>query len=99
MPARKSAPVLTIVAPANEGVAASSPTAADRIRHLREEARALAHEHIEVLRGNLEDTALLAREIAQGGEAYPVGARELARRMADELSRTASTLNAILARN
>lgn len=99
MPARKSAPVLTIV-PANEHVAEvpRPETPADRIRRLQAEARGLAKEHIGVLTAQLEATAALCREIAEGGEAYPVGAREIARRLADELPRTAQGLSVIVSR-
>ena len=40
----------------------------------------------------------MAREIAEGGEAYPVGARELAGRLASDLPAKAETLKAIVSR-
>jgi hypothetical protein len=40
----------------------------------------------------------MAREIAEGGEAYPVGARELAGRLAADLPARAQTLKAVVNR-
>jgi len=39
-----------------------------------------------------------AAEIADGGEAYPVGARELASRIAEDLPHKAQLLTALLSR-
>jgi hypothetical protein len=71
---------------------------AQRIRDLRIEARALAHEHVERLHQSLLDSSRLAAEIAEGGDAYPIGAREFARRLVDEASHLAITLAAIVER-
>ena len=102
MPARKPAPVLTIVSPANEEPQIpplAEETTADRMRRVQAEARSLAREHIGELGVRLEETAAMCREIAEGGEAYPVGAREFARRLAGELPRTVQSLAAIVARS
>jgi hypothetical protein len=40
----------------------------------------------------------MAKEIADGGDAYPVGARELAGRLAADLPAKADTLKAIVGR-
>jgi hypothetical protein len=40
--------------------------------------------------------AAQADEIVEGGEAYAVGAREVARRLSDDLGQKAQTLEAIL---
>jgi hypothetical protein len=40
----------------------------------------------------------LAGEIAEGGELYPVGARELSRRLTDDANNSALTLTAIIDR-
>jgi hypothetical protein len=69
-----------------------------RIRDLRNEARALAREQVEMLHQSLIETQRLAAEIAGGGEAYGVGARELARRVAEDIGHQAVTLGAILER-
>lgn len=71
---------------------------ADRIRRLQVEARGLAREHIELLAATLTEVARLSAEIAEGGELYPVGARELGRRLAEETSKHALTLAAIVDR-
>ena len=73
-----------------------SPAA--RIRRLQDEAKQLAHEHIELLGAALSEVGRLSDEIASGGELYPVGARELARRLADETAKHAFTLAGIIER-
>ena len=72
---------------------------ADRIRRLQIEAKGLAREHIEMLAAALSEVARLSAEIAEGGELYPVGAREMARRLTDETGKQALTLTAIIDRN
>lgn len=72
---------------------------ADRIRRLQTEARTLAREHIELLATALNEVARLSGEIADGGELYPVGARELSRRLTDDCGKHALTLTAIVDRN
>ena len=72
---------------------------ADRIRRLQHEARSLAREHIEMLAAALAEVARLSAEIAEGGDLYPVGAREMARRLTDETGKQALTLTAIIDRN
>jgi len=73
-------------------------TTAERVRRLQLEARALAVEQVEALEAVLMQAALLAREIAEGGDAYPVGARELAGRLASDLPSKSETLKAIISR-
>lgn len=90
------APVLTVV-PAVEQTAPD--TLAERIRRLQTEARSLARDQVSILESRLEEVAALAREIAAGGDAYPVGAREIARRLADESPRTVQSLEAIRLRH
>ena len=63
-----------------------------RMRQLQFEARALGREQLETLARDLSSLATRAAEISAGGEAYPVGARELASRLADELPRKAQLL-------
>jgi hypothetical protein len=69
-----------------------------RIRRLQAEARALARDHVDILRETLVEVSRLAAEIADGGEAYPVGARELSRRLMDEANFQSLTLGAITER-
>lgn len=71
---------------------------AERIRRLQAEARDLAHQHLELLGATLAEVTRLSGEIAEGGELYPVGARELARRLADEASKHSFTLSGIIER-
>jgi hypothetical protein len=73
-------------------------TTADRVKRLQLEARALAVEQVEVLERALLEAAALAREIADGGDAYPVGAREIASRLVTDLPSKAETLKAIVGR-
>ena len=70
----------------------------ERIRRLQLEAKGLAREHIEMLAAALAEVSRLAGEIAEGGELYPVGARELSRRLTDDANNSAMTLTAIIDR-
>jgi hypothetical protein len=72
--------------------------AAWRMRQLQFEARALAREQIEAFAKDLSALATRATEIASGGEAYAVGAREIAGRLAQELPRKAQTLFTLVRR-
>jgi hypothetical protein len=71
---------------------------AHRVRRLQVEARSLAREHVELLAAALTDVSRLSAEIADGGEVYPVGARELSRRLIEESGMAALTLTAIVDR-
>lgn len=70
-------------------------TTPDRVRRLQAEARMLAREQIETLEKSLLDLALMAAEIAGGGEAYPPGIREIASRIAEDLPIRAQTVQAL----
>ena len=70
-------------------------TRTQRVRRLQEEARLLAREQIAEFEVLLDATAKAAMEIADGGEVYSIGAREICRRLADELPRTLQTLQVI----
>jgi len=74
-------------------------TTADRVKRLQMEARALAVEQVEALEKLLLQASAMAREIADGGDAYPVGARELAGRLAADLPAKAQTLKAVASRS
>lgn len=73
-------------------------TTTDRVRRLQMEARALAVEQVEALERILMQASVMAKEIADGGDAYPVGARELAGRLSSDLPARAETLKAIVGR-
>ena len=71
----------------------------DRIRRLQAEARSLAREHIHALERALLEVERLSAEIADGGEAYPVGVREIARRLAAECEASGNTIKALAGRS
>lgn len=73
-------------------------TTADRVKRLQAEARALAIEQVEALEKILCEAAAMADDIARGGDAYPVGAREIASRLAEDLPGKAETIKAIVSR-
>ena len=98
---RKSAsPDLRLVTPESAvyDLMKAPETTADRVKRLQLEARALAAEQVEALEAVLKQAAAMATEIAEGGDAYPVGARELAGRIAADLPMKAETLKAIVGR-
>lgn len=70
----------------------------ERVKRLQMEARALAVEQVEALEAVLMQASRMARDIAEGGDAYPVGARELASRLAADLPTKSETLKAIVTR-
>lgn len=70
----------------------------DQVRQLQAEAKRLAGEHIEILRANLLQTQQIADEIAQGGDAYPPGVRDLARRLNEDSVAKALLIQGIMAR-
>ena len=73
-------------------------TTADRVKRLQREARLLAREQAEALESKLVETAALAREIADGGEAFPAGVREIANRIHADLDGKEMTLRALVER-
>ena len=84
---------LTVVQPA-----AFQDTPSARAKRLLAEARAAALEHIAALEGALEAVTSTATDISEGGDAYPVGVRELARQLSEETLSRLQTLNAIVNR-
>jgi len=73
-------------------------TTAERVRRLQAEASILARQEIEAMEKALGELAELAGSIAQGGEAYPVGVRELCSRIAEDLPMKASNLRSLMDR-
>src|SRR5437868_3583150 len=71
-------------------------TGAQRIKRLQQEARILAREQVEAFAHDLEALAQRAAEIHEGGDAYPVGVRELVHRYAEEATQKAASLLTIL---
>jgi len=73
-------------------------TLSSRIRRLQAEARQMAREHVAVLEATLMGVVATAAEIADGGDAYPVGAREMARQLVADTEARMLSLEAIMTR-
>jgi predicted ATP-dependent protease len=73
-------------------------TVAQRVRRLQAEAKQLAKDHIHALTAAISEVERMAAEIAEGGDAYPAGVRDLARRFAEDADARVQTLEAITAR-
>ena len=90
-------PPLSVVAD-NSARTIATGDISERIRRLQAEAKSLAREHIFALERALVEVERLSAEIAGGGDAYPVGVRDLARRMAEDCEMKVQTLEAIASR-
>ncbi len=73
-------------------------TVAQRVRRLQAEARQLAKDHVRSFSAAMSELEHLAAEIADGGDAYAPGIRDIARRLAEDLDSRVQTLDAISAR-
>jgi len=71
---------------------------AERARRLYAEAQAAAMEQVEHLESTLDAVVQLARGIADGGDIYPAGIRELCRRTAEDAYGRRQTIEALSAR-
>ena len=92
-------PSLSVVADNDlKTVAAKSETVAERVRRLQAEARQLAKDHVRSLTTAMVELEQLAAEIAEGGDAYAPGVRDVARRLVEDLDSRVQTLEAISAR-
>ena len=87
------------VVPDAAGAEAGAGHLAQRIHLLQAEARQLAHEHLSLLTQAMAEVTRLAAEVAGGGEAFPVGARELCGRLAEQVACQSDSLNAIAERS
>jgi hypothetical protein len=94
-------PSLSVVADAAGGKAEgrAQETVSQRVRRLQAEARGLAREHIGELERLLLEVERTSAEIAEGGEAYPAGVRDIARRLAEDCEAKLQTLEAIVSRS
>ncbi|HYD46411.1 MAG TPA: hypothetical protein VEA79_14180 [Phenylobacterium sp.] len=90
-------PALSVIAPPHRRECME--TLSERIRRLQAEARDLAREHIAALEAALDEVERIAAEIANGGEAYPPGVRDIAMRLAEESHLKAQSLEALAARS
>ena len=88
-----SVPQLSIV---RKDQTVDSPAA--RARRLYTEAQAAAFEQVKALENALATVVRFASEIADGGDVYPAGVRDLCRRLGDDLSQRTQTLDAITQR-
>ena len=79
-------------------VPAKAETVAERVRRLQAEAKELARDHIRALSEAMLGVEQIAAEIAEGGDAYPPGVRDLARRFVEDVEARVQTLEAITAR-
>jgi hypothetical protein len=71
---------------------------AERMERVRNDANRVAFEHTGMMLRTFEDAATLASEVANGGEAYHVGVRELARRAHIDMSASILNLRSIVGR-
>jgi hypothetical protein len=74
-------------------------TRAERVRRMQANAKALAREQIEAMTEAMLEVAHMAEEIATGGDAYPVGVRELSNRIKSELEVQAKSIAVLLKRS
>jgi hypothetical protein len=73
-------------------------TGLQRVMRMQQEAHALAREQVEILERDLLAMAGRVGAIAAGGDAFPVGVRELCSRLSDELTLQAQAMKAIMDR-
>ena len=90
-------PSLSVVAD-NDLKSSKPETVAERVRRLQSEAKQLAKDHIRALSAAMVGVEQMAAEIAEGGDAYPPGVRDLARRLVEDTEARVQTLEAIVAR-
>ena len=91
-------PSLSVVADNDLKTTPKQETVAERVRRLQAEAKQLAKDHVRALSAAMVSVEHMAAEIAEGGEAYPPGVRDLARRMVEDCEARVQTLEAIVSR-
>jgi hypothetical protein len=92
-------PSLSVVADNDlKHVLPKSETVAQRVQRLQAEAKQLAKDHVRALTTAMVSLEELAAEIADGGDAYAPGVRDVARRLVEDLDSRVQTLEAIVAR-
>jgi len=91
-------PSLSVVADNDLKTSPKAETVAERVRRLQAEAKLLAKDHIRSLSAQMVAVEQIAAEIAEGGEAYPPGVRELASRLVEDIDARVQTLEAIVSR-
>jgi hypothetical protein len=68
------------------------------MRRLRGEAQVIARDHSLMLEQAVVELEVLARDVAEGGEAYLGGVRETARRLVKDLGTARLQLESLLGR-
>lgn len=91
-------PSLSVVADNDLKATLQTEPVAVRVRRLQTEARQLAKDHVRALSQALLDVEHMAADIAEGGDAYPPGVRDMARRLVEDCEARVQTLEAIVAR-
>lgn len=91
-------PKLSIVSDEVYQLGRKPETTSQRVRRLQAEARMLAREQIEALEKAMAEVAAKALEIAEGGDAYPAGVRDLANRLAEDLETRSQSMQVLMAR-
>ncbi|MDB5476707.1 MAG: hypothetical protein JWP49_2218 [Phenylobacterium sp.] len=91
-------PSLSVVADNDLKSTPKTQTVAERVRSLQSEAKQLAKDHVRSLSAQMLAVEQMAAEIAEGGEAYPPGVRELASRLVEDIEARVQTLEAIVSR-
>ena len=76
----------------------TAETPAARAQRLYDEAQRAAFDQVRALEEGLARVVSLANEVADGGEVYPAGVRDLCRRLGDDLTTRAQSLDALAAR-
>ena len=77
----------------------SAEPIAERIKRLRAEAQDSARTHAQAFVRALAELESLAEDIAQGGEAYPVGIRQAATRIGPDLAGARLNVTSLLGRD
>jgi hypothetical protein len=84
-----------LVVPENQEALSSR---ADQIRRLQEMTSQLASDHVLALQAALAEVTLLASQIVESGDVFPVGIRQVAERLTEQAPWSAQTLEAIRGR-
>lgn len=71
---------------------------AQRIRQLQNDARALADGHISAWLNKMHDCAATAKEICEGGDAYPASIQDAAKTAFINMEREINIVEGVLAR-
>lgn len=69
-----------------------------RVQRLQQQARSLATEDVQAFILELRGLEQRAAEIAEGGEAYPAGIRDICQRLAEDAEGKAKTIAALAGR-